>query len=446
MIHMQTFKGSPVYMAPEVIMDEEYNYKTDVYSYSIIFYEVFSGKSPYTGYKSIYRLLDDVKNGKRPNLNHIVNEDIKNFLNRCWSSNPTERPTFAEIVEQMKSERYLQIFEVDDEFANKYLILFNDQINSEKNNLIDIETLKCKSNSGDAESILKYSDYLIKIDLIKAAQYLKLAADKGNAEAMSRYALMLKRGQGFSAPNPEMAVFYFKRAIDKGSVRAMQQYANMLMYGDGTPPNPEEAVHYYKMAIDLGDAASMNNYGYMLLHGNGIETNKELASRYFKMAIDLGDTASMNNYGDMLSHGRGIKADKEMAVHYYKMAADKGDRRGIHNYAFMLLKGWGIPENKEEAVKLFKQAADMGYVKSYRFYADIVKNCVGNVVGNAKEASRYYKMAADKGDEMAMVKYASMLESGDGINADLEKAIQYYKKAADLGNKSAKNRYKILTK
>lgn len=83
MIHMQTFKGSPAYMAPEVIMDEEYNYKADVYSYSIIFYEVFSGKSPYTGYRSIYRLLDDVKNGKRPNLNHIENEDIKNFLNRC---------------------------------------------------------------------------------------------------------------------------------------------------------------------------------------------------------------------------------------------------------------------------------------------------------------------------------------------------------------------------
>ena len=36
-------------------------------------------KEPFPGYSSFYKFQNDVKNGKRPNLNNIDDEFIKNF-------------------------------------------------------------------------------------------------------------------------------------------------------------------------------------------------------------------------------------------------------------------------------------------------------------------------------------------------------------------------------
>lgn len=49
-------------------------------------------------------------------------------------------------------------------------------------------------------------------------------------------------------------------------------------------------------------------------------------------------------------------------------------------------------------------------------------------------------MSADRGDSTAMFNYASMLESGDGIAANAEEAARYYKMAADSGNQDALNK------
>ena len=46
---------------------------------------------------------------------------------------------------------------------------------------------------------------------------------------------------------------------------------------------------------------------------------------------------------------------------------------------------------------------------------------------NKKEAVRYYKMAADKGNENAMFIYAAMLYKGDGIAVNKIEAARYYK-------------------
>ena len=46
-IKMDDFAGSPAYMAPEIFERNEYNFKIDVYSYSIFAYELITGKFPY---------------------------------------------------------------------------------------------------------------------------------------------------------------------------------------------------------------------------------------------------------------------------------------------------------------------------------------------------------------------------------------------------------------
>lgn len=39
--------GSPIYMAPEVLKNEEYSVKADIWSLGVVLFEILFGKCPY---------------------------------------------------------------------------------------------------------------------------------------------------------------------------------------------------------------------------------------------------------------------------------------------------------------------------------------------------------------------------------------------------------------
>ena len=60
--------GTPLYMAPELVLHEKYSEKVDVWSLGIITYQLLSGKTPFDG-KNIKKintkiLQIDIKNNK----------------------------------------------------------------------------------------------------------------------------------------------------------------------------------------------------------------------------------------------------------------------------------------------------------------------------------------------------------------------------------------------
>ena len=431
-VQMGTYAGSPIYMAPEVSEDDPYTYKADVYSFAILACEVMTMKEPYPGYKTPFRLHQDVVKGKRPNLDGVPG-DVAKLITRCWATEPSERPRFSDIYNELKDPRYITIFGSTESDVKNYIEFLEGNGKG---------AIKMAADKGDSDAMVNYANMLrngegVPVNQQEAVKYYKMAIDKGNSDAMNNYGLMLKNGEGVPVNHHE-AIKYFKMAIDKGNSDAMKNYGNMLNKGEGVLVNQQEAVKYYKMSADKGNSSGMNNYAMMLNLGcEGVPVNHEEAIKYYKMAIDKGEACAMFNYGNMLRKGEGVPVNKQEAIKYYKMSIDKGYVGAMCNYANMLENGEGVPVNYEEAIKYYKMAIDKGDAYAMNNYALMLKNGEGVPV-NYEEAIKYFKMAIEKGVSDAMLNYGNMLRKGEGVPVNHEEAIKYFKMADDKGHKYAK--------
>ena len=92
--------GNPKNYEPEIF--EEYSKASDVNSFSYIVFEVIIGKRRFY-YETIYQVMEDVIKGKRPEIDQAISDCYINLINKCWSQEPSKRPSFLEIVEELRT-------------------------------------------------------------------------------------------------------------------------------------------------------------------------------------------------------------------------------------------------------------------------------------------------------------------------------------------------------
>ena len=89
-------RGSPYYMSPEQAQGEVLDVRSDFYSLGIMFYEMLTGRKPYTGATAMEVLQQHV-NSPLPPLPHSLAR-YEYFLNKLVAKNRTERFTQAEEI------------------------------------------------------------------------------------------------------------------------------------------------------------------------------------------------------------------------------------------------------------------------------------------------------------------------------------------------------------
>ncbi|KAG9336144.1 hypothetical protein JZ751_002491 [Albula glossodonta] len=100
--HMTNNKGSAAWMAPEVFEGSNYSEKCDVFSWGIILWEVITRKKPFDEIGGpAFRIMWAVHNGTRPPLIKNLPKPIESLMTRCWSKDPSQRPSMEEIMKIM---------------------------------------------------------------------------------------------------------------------------------------------------------------------------------------------------------------------------------------------------------------------------------------------------------------------------------------------------------
>jgi serine/threonine protein kinase len=91
------------WMSPESIEKCIFNTKTDVWSYGVLVWELFTrGITPYLHIQNdfIFRHLNQGNRLPKPNY---CPKRIYLILLKCWSENPKSRPSFAALSERMEN-------------------------------------------------------------------------------------------------------------------------------------------------------------------------------------------------------------------------------------------------------------------------------------------------------------------------------------------------------
>ncbi|XP_039224063.1 vascular endothelial growth factor receptor kdr-like isoform X2 [Crotalus tigris] len=90
------------WMAPEAIFDKIYTTQSDVWSFGVLLWEIFSlGASPYPGVHIDEDFCRRLKEGTRMRSPEYSTPEIYQTMLDCWHSIPTERPTFTNLVERL---------------------------------------------------------------------------------------------------------------------------------------------------------------------------------------------------------------------------------------------------------------------------------------------------------------------------------------------------------
>ncbi|CAI2182010.1 6375_t:CDS:2 [Funneliformis geosporum] len=86
------------YVAPEVLSGQPYSQASDIYSWGMIMYEIFSGLTPYPERDYDTSLAIQICQGLRPNLEPvIIPQLLKDLISRCWDAEPKKRLTVGEL-------------------------------------------------------------------------------------------------------------------------------------------------------------------------------------------------------------------------------------------------------------------------------------------------------------------------------------------------------------
>lgn len=93
------------YVAPEIFLGKPYTQASDIYSLGIIIWVLYSLEEPYNNRcHDANLILEIIVRGLRPEIppQLSIPNYIKELMEKCWDSDPTNRPTAEQIITMLK--------------------------------------------------------------------------------------------------------------------------------------------------------------------------------------------------------------------------------------------------------------------------------------------------------------------------------------------------------
>lgn len=227
---------------------------------------------------------------------------------------------------------------------------------------------------------------------------------------------------------------YFEKTVDaanKGNVLAAAHVGVSYHYGievgaeehpQGLEPNPELALEYLNMAAQKGYLKSQIDLGLIYLDADSPVFDIDKALEWITLTAKKGDAFSQYVIGHYYNTGDYLPRDELKAYHWLLESAYNGCEGGMLEIARIYNQKASELLEKEELTDEEKR-------ESYE---------------NSQLAFKWYKEAADLGEEEAMFYTGVYYTAGCGVEENREKGLHYIDLAIENGFEAAidfKNQY-----
>ncbi|GAB4855422.1 Serine/threonine-protein kinase edr1 [Ancistrocladus abbreviatus] len=101
--------GTPEWMAPEVLRNEPSNEKCDVYSFGVILWELATQRLPWSGMNPMQVVGAVGFQNKRLEIPKEIDPLVARIIWECWQTDPSLRPSFAQLCAALKPLQHLVI-------------------------------------------------------------------------------------------------------------------------------------------------------------------------------------------------------------------------------------------------------------------------------------------------------------------------------------------------
>ena len=142
-------------------------------------------------------------------------------------------------------------------------------------------------------------------------------------------------------------------AAEKGDAQAQYQLGECYRAGEGVDVDFVEAAKWYRLACEQGHQCAAYRLGSFYSFGRGVESDPRKAREYYEQAVSLGSLDALNDLGVLYKLGLGVAKDPSKAADLFTEAAEVGIALAQFNLALLHHQGVGVPKNLELAVKWY---------------------------------------------------------------------------------------------
>ena len=401
-------KGTPIYMAPEILSNEEYSKSGDVYAFAFIVFEMMTGEQPFKGEKiSIYQLVKKISiDGFRPKISDDVPTSYRGLIESCWSQKSEDRPSFKDIVESLKSdEGFITEMTEESEFYDyvDFIDSYKTTFNKEERLLPFEDFIK---NRGRNKKIKRIS--------INSEQEEKEEKEKGGGEEETQNEstmqdIKLQEREENPKSNTEM----------NAQRQKVEEITTSHSELNENPQKVEETVQQ----------ESNDELRGMLYPRSEFDTLKKPCQELVKEAIR--DSSKQFFVGRSLIEGdNDFPVDVNLGLKYLEESIKCKSIDSIIYLTIMLIRGDIIKEDLERANEILSKISPS---QDKRIFS--LKGQISLKKNKYSESVKYFSEGSKSGDFESMIEYGKLFFNGEGVKKNIKESLKYFNMAKDQGYK-----------
>lgn len=485
-------KGTPQWMAPEVVMGGKSSEASDVYSLGVILWELATHRTPYADFDNAMQVMFQIAQGNKETISEDCSKDFQALILDCWSV-IAKRPKALQVVDRLQplleskvtvptaaaggvldSLTSMQLKDGPAYQANVVsppLPNISHPTATAAELLDSFTSVQLKGGPAyQASSIMPTHPTvapkenktpaaisLISTSLASAPYYQpEVAAKRKPGEEKTPGLAAFQAGYRLYHQNQyQQALPHLRQAAKEGYPLAYIDLGVMYELGSGVDKDAGEVTIWYEKAqkceswfvqqADSEDAMSQFYLGRYYQFAAGTKKDLVKASAWYRRAAAQEHAVAQYNLSLCYEQGFGVPRDATQTATWRQRAAERGYATAQYDLAVCYEKGNGIAQNATQAVTWYRRAAEQGEARAQFALGVCCENGQGTKQ-DAKEAVTWYHCAAEQSNVGAQNTLAGCYLRGYGVAKDYSQAIRWYRKAAERGDKTAQINFDLLCK